>query len=160
VIIFTRQQIDIVATYTACPENNASTAGLGDCAAVTNATTFTDDVKTLDVRYVLPADFSPVPPPAAFLPSASVAGVGLPGEVKFTLHGQSAAVPLESVKVQVFDAQGRLLHDSGFVQATTLSWKPLLNGRPLANGVYLYVTTTRDVLGNLKRTVNKFVYLR
>lgn len=152
VVIFSRQQLDIVSVITACP--NDRTAGNGElsCDGV-------DDVKTLDVRYLLPKDFSPVAPPAAFLPTA-VAGVGASGEFKLTMQGLRLAVPLESAQLQVFNLGGQMLHDSGMVRDTTLSWRPLMNGRPLANGVYLYVVTTQDVLGNVTRQVGKFVYLR
>jgi len=156
VVIFSRQQLDITAAYTACPEDETTTPPVDlDCNGA-------DDVKTLEVRNILPKDFSPVSPDQDFLPAAGVASVGLSGELTFKLQGGGRwlNVALESTQLQVFSLNGQMLHDSGPVQSRALSWQPLLSERPLANGVYLYVVTLRDALGNTVRQVGKFVYLR
>jgi hypothetical protein len=58
----------------------------------------------------------------------------------------------ESARLQIFDLNGRLIHDGGFVRGQTLSWN-LLNtrGMRVARGVYLYVITLRGWDGAVRR---------
>lgn len=158
VVLFSRQKLDIVAAYTVCPPGKFNLGCDGGSLPVTS----------LEVRYGCrepgcPNDknrfLSNVTPPSALLPSG-VSSLGTNGELRLKLREMRFSVPLESAQLQVFSLSGQLLYDSGPLRTTTLSWKPLMNGRPLANGVYIYVVTLKDVLGNVARQVNKFVYLR
>lgn len=89
---------------------------------------------------------------------ASVQTVFRNGQLQFLLNGSG----IQSAQVQVFDLSGRMVHDSGFAVPHALQWN--LNnaqGRPVANGVYLYVVTVRGLDGTtLRSQVKKVMVLR
>jgi len=154
VVVYSRYKLDITAMYTVCAPG---AQGMG-CHEQDDLLT-KNPVVSWEVRQGPDKFLTEVPPPERNLP-AEIVGSGLHGDkITFNLQAQGS-VPLESAQVQVFDLYGRLIHDTGRVQPATLSWKPLIDGRPLANGVYIYVYTAKDVLGNTIRRIGKFVYLR
>jgi hypothetical protein len=167
VILYTRAKLDIVAMYTACPQNaiklNCIMATESESASgPPGGTPGTNDhgVKSWEVKYFGPNDFTvPTVPPTGVLPPV-VAAVGLSLQFDLNRSLRGVSLPLESVQLQVYALNGKELYSTGFVRSTTLSWRPMLNDRPLANGVYLYVVTMKDVLGNVVRRVGKFAYLR
>jgi len=69
---------------------------------------------------------------------------------------------IESIQVEVYDLAGRSIFNSGFLSGRELSWDLLTaDGKPVANGVYLYVITARGYDGQLVRSkVQKLVILR
>ncbi len=69
---------------------------------------------------------------------------------------------VESIQVEVYDLAGRSIFDSGFLPGRELGWDLLTaDGKPVANGVYLYVITARGYDGQLVRSkVQKLVILR
>jgi PKD repeat protein len=80
------------------------------------------------------------------------------GSARFVAQGPG----IRDIKVQVFSLAGQEVFDSGFVGGRELSWD-LTNaqGKPLANGVYLYVITARGFDGQVIRSgVRKLVILR
>jgi len=96
---------------------------------------------------------------------ASVEGLSL-GAVELTLGSEAATFAVSgqgitSMGVEIFTLSGALV----FAQeapGTKLTWNLNTNdGRPVANGVYLYVVTVRGSDGRVLRSeVNKFVVLR
>jgi hypothetical protein len=96
-----------------------------------------------------------VPPPAVFLKSLSVSS----SEVSLSITPFSS-LAFDAVQLLVYDLRGRLLYDSGFRRGTRLSWRPLISGSNLANGVYLYVIVVRDVLDQVSYQMGKFAWLR
>jgi PKD repeat protein len=80
------------------------------------------------------------------------------GKMSFRVEG----IGIRSIKAEVYDLTGKQVFDSGFVGGRELSWD-LTNaqGKPLANGVYLYVITVRGYDGQvIKSEVRKLVVLR
>jgi hypothetical protein len=69
---------------------------------------------------------------------------------------------VEALAVEVYDLQGRQVFQSGWAQGGVLRWDLLnVDGRPVANGVYLYVVTVRDPSGRVMRSeVRKLIVLR
>jgi len=67
-----------------------------------------------------------------------------------------------AMQLQVFDLQGGVVFDSTMTSGRQLRWQGLDNsGRPLANGVYLYVVTTEDIHGQTERSeIRKLSILR
>jgi len=67
----------------------------------------------------------------------------------------------EAVRLQVFSLLGEPVYDSGFRQGGTVQWNlQTQSGSVAANGVYLFVLTTRDREGRLLRRMGKIVVLR
>jgi nitrous oxidase accessory protein NosD len=80
------------------------------------------------------------------------------GGLSFRVQG----VGIDSLQVEVYDLSGQMVFRSDWTKGTTLSWN-LLNGegRPVANGVYLYVVTVKDVYGQAVRSeIKKLLVLR
>jgi hypothetical protein len=79
---------------------------------------------------------------------------------RFILQVRGQAIA--STRLQVFDSQGRLVYDSDFVPGSNIYWEAQgARGRPLANGIYLYVVTVRGFDGRIIQSeVKKFVVLR
>lgn len=88
------------------------------------------------------------------------AGVELSAERSgTTFRVQSAGV--SSFQVQVYSLTGKLVFDSGMVSGPALRWNYLSNdGKPLANGVYLYTVTVQGVNGVYRSELKKLAVLR
>lgn len=164
VVITSLQKLDIVATYTACQWTNP---GLG-CSAADGATG-TNDVRSLEVRQGKDIFLSSIAPDPADLPAAGGASVAARPVLQksgtgfiFQLAGAGVgAWPMTAINVQVYSTKGQAVFVSGWQIGNRLSWRPMtMDGRPLANGVYLYVIQGKDALGRVVRTVGKFVVLR
>ncbi len=80
------------------------------------------------------------------------------GSFQFVAQGR----PVQDFGVEIYSLSGKLVYDSGLVRGTSLRWAGLSNdGRPVANGVYLYVLKARDSYGRIIKTeVRKLVLLR
>ena len=79
--------------------------------------------------------------------------------VRFVADGRG----IKEIKVQVYDLAGRQIFASGWVAGETFEWNLMSNrGRPVANGVYLYIVTVRGFgEGELIRSkAKKLVVLR
>jgi len=78
--------------------------------------------------------------------------------VHFVVEGQG----IESIKVEIYNLNGGLVYDSGFVGGNGLAWHLQdMDGEVVANGTYLYVVTTRGYNGELIQSeVQKLVVLR
>jgi len=137
IVLYSRVKLDVAASYTACP-STCNTAG---------------GITTIQVDELIQP--SPVPPPAVFLKSLSVSS----SEVSLSITPFSS-LAFDAVQLLVYDLRGRLLYDSGFRRGTRLSWRPLISGSNLANGVYLYVIVVRDVLDQVSYQMGKFAWLR
>ncbi|MCX8103293.1 MAG: hypothetical protein N3E42_02475 [Candidatus Bipolaricaulota bacterium] len=81
-----------------------------------------------------------------------------PRAIRFRAHGSGIA----EISVQVFTLAGRAVFVSDWHPGTELLWAALTDaGRPLANGVYLYVISVRGADGSLARSrIQKLVILR
>jgi len=157
-VIFSEARLDVTAIYTACDE--------GETEALDCSKEYVRDgtggwgVSSIDIEEI---QENPVPPPSDLVPprpttaglSLSAAGQG----VRFDLL-VSRFSALSEARLMVYDLRGSLLHDSGFVPGTSLSWRPMAAQRPLANGVYLYVIAAKDVFGRVGYRVGKFALLR
>jgi len=147
-VIFSEARLDVHTIYTACDEG--TTDNLIDCV---------NGVQSLDLEVIKEDVVAPpsslVPPKAASLSLLTAGGQ----ELRVNLGAQSLSALSES-RLMVYNLQGSLLHDSSFVAGTELSWRPLAMGRPLANGVYLYVIAVKDVFGRVGYQVGKFALLR
>jgi len=142
VIIYSRVELDVAAIYTVCGDG---------CEAGTAAAL--DLISSIQIDQPIPP--SPVPPPAVYVDGLSVGSAGVSLSVE-----PFSRFAYDGARLLVYDINGRLLHDSGFVAGTQLSWRPMSAGRPLANGVYFYVVAVRDVLGQVSYKVGKFALLR
>jgi hypothetical protein len=64
------------------------------------------------------------------------------------LHLTANSQAIESVRLEVFDLGGQKIFDSGPVPGATYKWYLQRDdGRPVANGVYLYLFVTRTTDG-------------
>jgi len=166
VVILSRVRLDITAIYTVCPSEDpdAATEDLAlACDFDGDGTGSTRDlgegVQSLDVVYI--TEPSPVPAPSVLLPASVSASQLTPGGELVVELNARRFLALESSRLLVFDASGRLLHDSGFTTRTRLSWTPqTADGRPLANGVYFYAIMAQDVFGRVGYHIGKFAVLR
>jgi len=148
VVIYSRVELDVAAIYTACPIDWSD--GIpGGC----NPGIAGDGISTIFVDQPIPP--SPVPAPAVYVDGLSVGSAGVSLSVE-----PFSRFAYDGARLMVYDINGSLLHDSGFVAGTQLSWRPMSAGRPLANGVYFYVVAVRDVLGQVSYKVGKFALLR
>jgi hypothetical protein len=75
-----------------------------------------------------------------------------------TAHGSA----IESVRLEVFDLGGQKIFDSGPVPGATYKWYLQRDdGRPVANGVYLYLFVTRTTDGReVRSSVGKIAVRR
>ena len=151
-VIFAERPLDVTAIYTACPEG-ASPNAL-DCGLSAGVT-------SIDVEEIKP---NPVPPPDRLVPERPAIGLslstaGTARELRIDLK-VSRFTALAQARLLVYSTDGQLLHDTGFKAGTQLRWRPLMNGRPLANGVYLYVVQMKDVFGRIGTKVGKFALMR
>ena len=69
---------------------------------------------------------------------------------------------IESVRLEVFDLAGDRRYASAWAVGNRLTWNRLMSsGKPLANGVYLYIVTVRGYNGKIITSkVKKLVLLR
>ncbi len=76
----------------------------------------------------------------------------------FIAEGQG----IESVKLEVFSLAGKRVFDSGFVTGNALAWHlQTNNNEAVANGVYLYVVTIRNINDKIVRSeLKKLVVIR
>ncbi|MBI1742863.1 PPC domain-containing protein [Candidatus Acetothermia bacterium] len=76
----------------------------------------------------------------------------------FSVQGQN----VDSLRVEVFDLAGRRVFDSHLVAGNSLRWNlQTKQGRPVANGAYLWVVTVKGTSGEMIRSqMKKFVVLR
>lgn len=143
VVIYSRVKLDVAAIYTTC----------GDLCESSSAVA-ADLISSIQVDQLIPP--SPVPAPQVFIDGLSVSSAGVTLSVK-----PFSQFAYEGARLQVFDINGNLLHDTGFTTGTRLTWRPLsADGRPLANGVYLYAVTVQDTLGQYSTKIGKFALVR
>ncbi len=82
------------------------------------------------------------PSPLSPLPSF------LKGGVRALDFQANSHLAIESVRLEVFDLSGRRIFSSGPVPGATYKWYLQRDdGRPVANGVYLYIFLTRTSEG-------------
>ena len=149
VVIYSRVKLDVAGIYTACPIDFGATPK-GGC----NPTIAGDGISTIFVDQPIPP--SPVAAPQVFIDGLSVSSASVELHVR-----PFSRFAYEGARLQVFDINGNLLHDSGFTTGTRLTWRPLAaDGRPLANGVYLYAVTVQDTLGQYSTKIGKFALVR
>jgi len=68
---------------------------------------------------------------------------------------------IKAIRVEVFNLAGKRVFQSDEVARKTLRWHLQdSQGRPLANGVYLYVVTIKGLDGRTLREVDKLVLKR
>lgn len=97
----------------------------------------------------------------AWLAGISLAiSVQLPA-IDFTAESY-ALTAIASVRVEVFDLSGRKIFSSGSVPGATYKWYLQRDdGRPVANGVYLYIFFTKTTDGKeLRSSVGKIAVRR
>jgi len=161
VVILTRHRLDITAIYSVCPPQPITTGMTLDLGCPGSFITLPapGSVSSIDVVYI--TEPSPVAAPERLLPqSVTTAQLSLSGEFKLDVNARWM-LGLEGTRLQIYNINGQLLHDTGFTWATQLSWNALeALDRPLANGVYFYVVQARDVFGRVGIHVGKFVVLR
>lgn len=78
--------------------------------------------------------------------------------VQFRAEGDG----IEEMKADIVDLSGRTIYSSNWIPTNTLDW-PLQDsmGKPVANGVYLYIVSARDSSLNVSRSdVAKLVVVR
>ena len=156
VVILSRVRLDITAIYTVCPAQTGTVASLDLQCQGSDAAG--EGVQSLDVVYI--TEPSPVAAPSRLLPQAVSAARLSSGTLQVDLNARRL-LAMQRARLMVYDANGRLLHDSGFTTGTRLSWTPqTAGGRPLANGVYFYAVMVQDVFGRIGYYVDKFVVLR
>jgi hypothetical protein len=78
------------------------------------------------------------------------------------LHLTANSQAIESVRLEVFDLGGQKIFDSGPVPGATYKWYLQRDdGRPVANGVYLYLFVTRTPDGReVRSSVGKIAVRR
>jgi hypothetical protein len=78
------------------------------------------------------------------------------------LHLTANSQAIESVRLEVFDLGGQKIFDSGPVPGATYKWYLQRDdGRPVANGVYLYLFVTRTTDGReVRSSVGKIAVRR
>jgi len=150
-VIYSRERLDITAIYTACED-------LGFEAAATDPQDC-DNFSSIDIEEI---DENVVGPPT--VPGGTTAGAGLSlvrggTELQLSLRASRFSA-ISETRLLIYNTSGQMVHDTGFVPGTQLSWRPQLAGRPLANGVYLYVVAVKDVFGRVGYRVGKFTVLR
>jgi hypothetical protein len=78
------------------------------------------------------------------------------------LHLTANSQAIEGVRLEVFDLGGQKIFDSGPVPGATYKWYLQRDdGRPVANGVYLYLFVTRTPDGReVRSSVGKIAVRR
>jgi hypothetical protein len=78
------------------------------------------------------------------------------------LHLTANSQAIEGVRLEVFDLRGQKIFDSGPVPGATYKWYLQRDdGRPVANGVYLYLFVTRTPDGReVRSSVGKIAVRR
>ncbi|MBI1743143.1 hypothetical protein HYR54_08770 [Candidatus Acetothermia bacterium] len=75
------------------------------------------------------------------------------GQLRFEALG----IGIKQINVQVFSLSGKRVYTSGWVENGHEWSLEDINGRKIANGVYLYVTTVRGYDGSVRTQVKKLV---
>jgi len=70
------------------------------------------------------------------------------GRVRFSVPGQSLQMRLE-----IYNASGELMFDSGLRQGSLLDWKPADASQALTDGSYLSIVTVQDFQGKLRQRI-------
>ena len=81
-------------------------------------------------------------------------------DVHTTYFKVAATVPVEAIRVLVYDLSGRLVHDSGWVENGYAWHLEDLQGNVLANSVYLYLVQVRTNAGIIQSELHKLAILR
>jgi hypothetical protein len=78
------------------------------------------------------------------------------------LHLTANSQAIEGVRLEVFDLGGQKIFDSGPVPGAAYKWYLQRDdGRPVANGVYLYLFVTRTIDGReVRSSVGKIAVRR
>jgi uncharacterized repeat protein (TIGR01451 family) len=110
------------------------------------------------------------PPLDARTPQAALLRAGAPVTLERAEHRalgrvirfRAQGMGIAEISVHVFNLAGNAVFVSSWQQGTELDWPALTgDGRPLANGVYLYVISVRGWDGSLVRSrIQKLVILR
>jgi hypothetical protein len=151
-VIYSREKLDITAIYTACEDTDLEDAVTDpqDCESFSSL-----DIEEIEENVVAP----PTIPEGTTTTALSLSQSG--GELRLSVR-PSRLSAISEARLLVFNTEGRLLHDSGFAPTgQQLRWRPLsADGRPLANGVYLYAVMVRDVFGRVGTQIGKFAWVR
>src|SRR5687767_3938092 len=62
-----------------------------------------------------------------------------------------------SIKLEIYNANGELVFDSGLRQGSVLDWKVVDASRTMADGSYLLATTIRDLQGKYRQRLGTLV---
>ena len=150
VVLYTREKLDVAAFYSGCGFERAK--GLSVTAAGGRGPECVDPTMQMDQ----PITPSVAPAPTVFTKFLSVSSAGVSLSVQ-----PFSTVGYDGAQLSIYSQNGQLLHEGSYTAGTQLSWKPMAtNGKPLANGVYFYVVSVRDVLGNVGYKVGKFALVR
>ena len=145
VVLYSRYKLDVAGIYTTCAVG---------CINPDTPPGSADLISSIQVDQLIPP--SPVPAPAVGIERLSVSSAGVDLSVK-----PFSRFAYDGARLQIFDTNGRPLYDGGFTSGTRLTWRPLAtDGRPLANGVYFYRVTVRDVLGQRSSKIGMFALMR
>ncbi len=99
----------------------------------------------------------------AWLAGISLAISVQPSAIDFQLEAESYALTaIANVRLEVFDLSGRKVFSSGPVSGATYKWHLQRDdGRPVANGVYLYIFFTKTTDGKeLRSSIGKIAVRR
>ncbi|MBI1743494.1 S8 family serine peptidase [Candidatus Acetothermia bacterium] len=76
------------------------------------------------------------------------------------LHLQASGTGIRSVQLQLFDLNGHSIMDKTGDGSALSLMVPRVRGKPLSNGLYLYVVSVRGLKGEMIREVRKLIVLR
>jgi hypothetical protein len=156
-IIYSEKNLNVTAIYTACGQGTDDDL---DCQDDPSGGVTSIDVEEIRQNVVPPPCPTAVGQPNCFIPKTNLKALSVAaGELKVELAASRLSAITES-RLLVYDQSGRQLHDSGFTTSTTLSWRTLAAGKPLANGIYFYVIAVKDVFGRVGHSVGKFALVR
>jgi hypothetical protein len=74
------------------------------------------------------------------------ASVSVEGTIRFTSPGQ-----VTQIRLEIFNANGVTVYDSGMRQGSILNWKITDATQPMTDGSYLSVVTVKDLQGKLRQ---------
>jgi hypothetical protein len=77
---------------------------------------------------------------------AVTASVSVEGTVRFTSPGQ-----VTQIRLEVFNASGVTVYDSGLRQGSIIDWKITDSTQPMTDGSYLSVVSVKDLQGKLRQ---------
>ncbi len=144
VVLYSRYKLDVAGIYTTCGINCDEPDPAGSATLISS----------IQVDELIPA--SPVAAPKVGVNGLSVSSAGVELSVK-----PFSRFAYDGARLQIFDTNGQPLYNGSFTSGTRLTWRPLAtDGRPLANGVYFYRVTVRDVLGQMSSKLGTFALMR